>query len=218
MAFRGVIQGMKTLNRDFLRGLLAVFPLSIISFFFLDISLSFIFTEHWRVPPANVSAWLMFFSVLRAVFAEWVMSAVVGFGGSRISLKRVTGFSVALVLYGVPFLAVSEPVRSPLSPIVGSLLEWTAEVLNAKYLPRFATAAVSFIFLILLLDFSRLALYLCIKRWMRSRLDVVGEEKEITPMSPRKIVLIYLLATIVLYVFNMFVLVPFPRLDRLFFR
>ena len=208
---------MKTVNRNFLRGLVVVFPLSIISFFFLDISLSFIFTEHWRVPPTNVSAWLMFFSVLRAVFAEWVMSAVVGFGGSRISLKRVTGFSVALVLYGVPLLSVSEPVRSPLSPIVGSLLEWTAEVLNVKYLPRFATAVVYLIYLPLLLDFSRLALYLCIKRWIRSMVDVVGEDKEITPMSPRKVILIYFLAIIVLYLFDMFILVPFPRLDRLIF-
>ena len=217
MAFRGVIQGMKTVNCIFLRGLVAVFPLSIISFFFLDGSLSFIFTEHWLVPPANVSAWIMFFSVLRAVFAELVMSSVVGFGGSRISWRSVTGFSIALVLYGVPLLAVSDPVRSPLSLIVLSILEWAAKVFNVKYLPRFAAAAVSFIFLTLLLDFSRLALYLRIKRWIRSRLDVVGEEKEITPMSPMKVVLIYFLATIVLYLFNMFILVPFPRLDRLLF-
>jgi hypothetical protein len=200
-----------------LRGLVAVFPLSIVSFFFLDVSLSFIFTEHWLVPPANVSAWLMFFSVLRAVFAEWVMSSVVGFSGSRSSLKRVTGFSVALVLYGVPLLAVSEPVRSPLSPIVLSLLEWGGEVLNVRYLPSFAAAVVSFIYLTLLLDFSRLALYLCIKRWIRSRVDVFGEEEEITPMLPRKVVFIYFLAIIVLYVFNMFILVPFPRLDCLIF-
>jgi small-conductance mechanosensitive channel len=200
-----------------LRGLVAVFPLSIVSFFFLDVSLSFIFTEHWLVPPANVSAWLMFFSVLRAVFAEWVMSSVVGFSGSRSSLKRVTGFSVALVLYGVPLLAVSEPVRSPLSPIVLSLLEWGGEVLNVRYLPSFAAAVVSFTYLTLLLDFSRLALYLCIKRWIRSRVDVFGEEEEITPMLPRKVVFIYFLAIIVLYVFNMFILVPFPRLDCLIF-
>ena len=197
--------------------MVAVFPLSIVSFFFLDVSLSFIFTEHWLVPPANVSAWLMFFSVLRAVFAEWVMSSVVGFSGSRSSLKRVTGFSVALVLYGVPLLAVSEPVRSPLSPIVLSLLEWGGEVLNVRYLPSFAAAVVSFIYLTLLLDFSRLALYLCIKRWIRSRVDVFGEEEEITPMLPRKVVFIYFLAIIVLYVFNMFILVPFPRLDCLIF-
>lgn len=208
---------MKTVNRNFLRGFLAVFPLSIISFFFLDVSLSFIFTEHWRAPPANVSAWLMFFSVLRALFAEWVMSSVVGFNGSRSSLKRVTGFSVALVLYGVPLLAVSDPVRSPLSPIVSSLLEWTAEVLHVRYLPSFAAAVVYFTYLPLLLDFSRLALYLYIKRWIRSRVDAVSEEKEITPMSPRKVVLIYFLATIVLYLFDMFILVPFPRLDRLLF-
>ena len=217
MAFRGVIQGKKTVNRNFFKGLVAVFPLSIISFFFLDGSLSFIFSEHWRVPPANVSAWLMFFSVLRAVFAEWVMSSVVGFSGSRSSLKRVTGFSVALVLYGVPLLAVSEPVRSPLSPIVLSLLEWGGEVLNVRYLPSFAAAVVSFTYLTLLLDFSRLALYLCIKRWIRSRVDVFGEEEEITPMLPRKVVFIYFLAIIVLYVFNMFILVPFPRLDCLIF-
>jgi hypothetical protein len=217
MAFRGVIQGKKTVNRNFFKGLVAVFPLSIISFFFLDGSLSFIFSEHWRVPPANVSAWLMFFSVLRAVFAEWVMSAVVGFGGSRSPLRRVTGFSVALVLYGVPLLAVSDPVPSPLSPIVLSLLRWTAEIFNVC-LPRFAAGAMSLIYLPLLLDFSRLAPYLYIKRWIRSRVDVVGEEKEITPMSPRKVMLIYFLATIVLFLFDMFILVPFPRLDRLFFR
>jgi hypothetical protein len=217
MAFRGVIQGMKTVNRNFFKGLVAVFPLSIISFFFLDGSLSFIFSEHWRVPPANVSAWLMFFSVLRAVFAEWVMSSVVGFGGSRSPLRRVTGFSVALVLYGVPLLAVSDPVPSPLSPIVLSLLRWTAEIFNVC-LPRFAAGAMSLIYLPLLLDFSRLAPYLYIKRWIRSRVDVVGEEKEITPMSPRKVMLIYFLATIVLFLFDMFILVPFPRLDRLFFR
>ena len=216
MAFRGVIQGMKTVNRNFFKGLVAVFPLSIISFFFLDGSLSFIFSEHWRVPPANVSAWLMFFSVLRAVFAEWVMSAVVGFGGSRSPLRRVTGFSVALVLYGVPLLAVSDPVPSPLSPIVLSLLRWMAEIFNV-YLPRFAAGAMSLIYLPLLLDFSRLAPYLYIKRWIRSRVDVVGEEKEITPMSPRKVMLIYFLATIVLFLFDMFILVPFPRLDRLLF-
>jgi len=169
-----LFKDMKTVNRNFLRGLLAVFPLSIISFFFLDGSLSFIFTEHWRVPPANVSAWLMFFSVLRAVFAEWVMSSVVGFGGSRISLRSVTGFSVALVLYGVPLLAVSDPMRSPLSPIVLSLLGWMAEVLNVRYLPSFAAAVVSFTYLPLLFDFSRLAPYLCIKRWIRSRVDIVG--------------------------------------------
>jgi len=217
MAFRGVIQGKKTVNRNFFKGLVAVFPLSIISFFFLDGSLSFIFSEHWRVPPANVSAWLMFFSVLRAVFAEWVMSAVVGFGGSRSPLRRVTGFSVALVLYGVPLLAVSDPVPSPLSPIVLSLLRWTAEVFNVC-LPRFAAGAMSLIYLPLLLDFSRLAPYLYIKRWIRSRVDVVGEEKEITPMSPRKVMLIYFLATIMLFLFDMFILVPFPRLDRLFFQ
>lgn len=208
---------MKTVNRDFLRGLLAVFPLSIVSFFFLDGSLSFIFMEHWRVPPANVSAWLVFFSVLRAVFAEWVMSSVVGFSGPRGSLKRATGFTVALALYGVPLLAVSQPVRSPLSPIVSSLLEWASEVFNVRYLPRLAAAAVSITYLMLSLDFSRLALYLCIKRWIRSRVDAVGEEEEITPMSPGKVVLIYLLAIIVLYLFNMFILVPFPRLDRLLF-
>jgi hypothetical protein len=132
-------------------------------------------------------------------------------------LRRVTGFSVALVLYGVPLLAVSDPVPSPLSPIVLSLLRWTAEVFNVC-LPRFAAGAMSLIYLPLLLDFSRLAPYLYIKRWIRSRVDVVGEEKEITPMSPRKVMLIYFLATIMLFLFDMFILVPFPRLDRLFFQ
>ncbi len=206
---------MKTVDRDFLRGLVAVFPLSIVSLFFLDACLSFVFSEHWRVPPANVTAWLMFFSVLRAVFAEWVMSPVAGFAGSRSPLRRATGFSVALALYGVPLLAVSDPVRSPLSPIVLSLLRWTAGVLRVRYLPGFAAAAVYLIFYPLLLDFSRLAPYLYIKRWIYSKVDVVGEEEEITPMSPRKVVLVYLLATIVLYLFDLFVLVPFPRLDRL---
>jgi hypothetical protein len=208
----------KIVNRNFLRGLLVVFPLSIVSFFFLDGSLSFMFTEHWRVPPANVSAWLVLFSVLRAVYAEWVMSSVFGFSGSRSSLKRVTGFSIALAFYGVPLLAVSEPVRSPISPIVLSLLEWVAETFNVKYLPRFAAAAVSFLCLTLLLDFSRLAPYLCIKRWLHSRLNVEGEEGEIIPMSPKEFIPIYLLSIIALYLFDMFILVPFPTRDHPFFR
>lgn len=148
------------------------------------------------------------------MFAEWVMSPVAGFGGSPSPLKRLGGFSVALALYGVPLLAVSDPVPSPLSPIVLSLLGWTTGVLRVRYLPGFAAGAVYLICYPLLLDFSRLAPYLCVKRWILSRREVVGEE-EITPMSPGRVVLVYLLATIALYVFDMFVLVPFPRLDRL---
>jgi hypothetical protein len=109
-------------------------------------------------------------------------------------------------------------VRSPISPIVLSLLEWVAQVFNFRYLPSFAAGAMSLIYLPLLLDFSRLALYLCIQKWIYSRVDIVGEDKEIIPMSPRKLIPIYLLSIIVLYLFDIFILVPFPRLDRLFFR
>jgi len=213
-----LFKDMKTVNRNFLRGLLAVFPLSIISFFFLDGSLSFIFTEHWRVHPTNVLVWIICFTILRAVFAEWVMSAVVGFSAPRSPLKRIVGLFVALVLYGIPILIVCEPVRSPLSLFILPLLRWTADVLNIVYLPRLVATVVTFTYLPLLLDFSRLAPYLCIKRWIRSRTGDAGKDKEITPMSPKKVILTYFLAVIVLYLLNMFIVFPLvSRLDSFLF-
>jgi hypothetical protein len=184
-------------NRIFLRGLVAVFPLSIISLFFLDASLSFIFTEHWRVHPTNVLVWIICFTILRAVFAEWVMSTVVGFSVPRSPLKRIVGLFVALVLYGIPIMTVCMPVRyRPISFFVLPLLEWTADVLYIVYMPRLEATVVTLIYLPLLLDFSRLVPYLYIKRWICSR---TGEDMEITSMPLKKVILTYVLAVIVLY-------------------
>lgn len=203
----------KIVNRNFLRGLVMVFPLSIISFFFLDISLSFIFTEYWLVHPTNVLVWVTFFTILRAVFAEWVVSAVVGFSAPQSLSKRIAPFFIALVLYGTPIATVCEPVRSPLSPFILPLTSWVSDVLNIVYMPRLLTTVVVLIYMPLLLDFSRLAPYLYIKRWMRSRTGDTGEE--ITPMSPRKVMLTYFIAIIVLYLLNMFIVFPLvSRLDR----
>jgi len=190
------------------------FPLSIISFFFLDCTLSFIFIEHWLVHPTNVLVWITCFTILRAVFAEWVMSAVVGFSALRSPLKRITSLFVALVLYGIPILTVCEPVRSrPLSLFVLPLLKWIGDALNVIYMPRPVATVVTFTFVPLLLDFSRLAPYLCIKRWICSRTGDAGKDEEITPMPPKKVILIYFLSIIVLCLLNMFILPLVPRLD-----
>ena len=196
----------KIVNRNFLMGLVAVFPLSIISWFFLDTSLSFIFTEYWLVHPTNVLVWVTCFTILRVVFAEWVVSAVVGFSAPQSPLKRIMSLFVALVLYGIPILTVCMPVRSPLSFFVLPLLEWSADVLNILYMPRLVATVVTFIYMPLLFDFSRLAPYLCIKRW-------IGKDEEITPMPPKRVILIYLLAIIVLFLLNAFILPLVPRLD-----
>jgi len=202
----------KIVNRMFLRGLVAVFPLSIISFFFLDGALSFTFTEYWLVPPTNVLVWLIIFTILRTVFAEWVVSAVVGFSAPRSQLKRITSLFVALVLYGIPILTICVPVRSrPLSLFIMPLLEWSADVLNIVYMPRLPATVVTFIYMPLLLDFSRLAPYLYIKRWICSRTGDAGEK--ITPMSPRKVVLVYFLSIIVLFFLMMSIFPLVPRLD-----
>jgi len=198
---------MKTVNHNFLRGLVAVFPLSIISLFFLDASLSFIFTEYWLVHPTNVLVWVTCFTILRAVFAEWIVSAVVGFSAPQSISKRSASFFIALVLYGIPILTVCEPVRSPLSFFILPLLEWSADVLNIAYMPRFIAAVVTFTYMPLLLDFSRLAPYLCVKRRM-------CKDEEITPMPLKKVILTYFLAVIVLYLFVMFIVLRLvPRLD-----
>jgi hypothetical protein len=205
--------GDKIMNRNFLRGLVAVFPLSIISLFFLDASLSFIFTEYWLVHPTNVLVWVTFFTILRTVFAEWVVSTVVGFSAPQNPSKRIASLFVALVLYGSPIMTVCVPVRSPLSLFILPLLSWVSDVLNIVYMPRLVATVVTFIYLPLLLDFSRLAPYLYIKRWMRSRTGDTGEE--ITPISPRKVILTYFIAIIVLYLLNMFIVFPLvSRLDR----
>ena len=185
---------------------MAVFPLSIISWFFLDTSLSFIFTEYWLVHPTNVLVWVTCFTILRAVFAEWFVSAVVGFSAPQSPLKRIMSLFVALVLYGIPILTVCMPVRSPLSFFVLPLLEWSADILNILYMPRLVATVVTFIYMPLLFDFSRLAPYLCIKRW-------IGKDEEITPMPPKRVILIYLLAIIVLFLLNAFILPLVPRLD-----
>ena len=65
---------------------------------------------------------------------------------------------------------------------------------------------VTFIYMPLLFDFSRLVPYLCIKRW-------IGKDEEITPMSPKKVILTYFLAVIVLFLFNAFIFPLVPRLD-----
>lgn len=202
----------KIVNRMFLRGLVAVFPLSIISFFFLDGSLSFTFTEHWLVPPTNVLVWVIVFTILRTVFAEWVVSAVVGFSAPRSPSRRITSLFVALVLYGIPILTICVPVRSrPLSLFVMPIIEWIGGVLNVVYMPFPVAIVVSFIFMPLLLDFSRLAPYLYIKRWICSRTGDAGEK--ITPMSPRKVVLVYFLSIVVLFLLDAFILPLVPRLD-----
>ena len=201
----------KIVNRIFLRGLVAVFPLSIISFFFLDGALSFIFTEYWLVPPTNVLVWLIIFTILRVLFAEWVVSAVVGFSAPRSPSKRVVSLFVALVLYGIPMMTVCEPVRSPLSIFVLPLLEWSADVLNIVYMPRIVATVVVLTYMPLLLDFSRLAPYLYIKRWICSRTGDAGEK--ITPMSPRKVILVYFLSIVVLYLLMMSIFPLVPRLD-----
>ncbi len=200
----------KTAKRNFLRGLVVVFPLSIISFFFLDASLSFIFTEYWLVPPTNVLVWVTCFTILRVVFAEWVVSAVMGFSAPQRLSKRIASLFVALVLYGIPILTVSMPVRyRPISFFVLPLLEWSADVLNILYLPPLVGAVVAFTFTPLMLDFSRLAPYLYIKRWM-------GKDEGITPMSLKKVILIYFLSIIVLFLLCAFIFPLVPRLD--FFR
>ena len=196
----------KIVNRNFLRGLVAVFPLSIISFFFLDGSLSFIFTEHWRVHPTNVLVWIICFTILRAVFAEWVMSTVVGFSAPRSPSKRVASLFIALVLYGIPILTVCEPVRSPLSLFIMPVIKWIGDVLNIVYMPRLVATVVVFTYTPLLFDFSRLAPYLCIKRW-------IGKDEEITPMPPKKVILIYFLSIIVLFLLIGFIFPLVPRLD-----
>jgi len=94
----------KIMNRNFLRGLVVAFPLSIISWFFLDTSLSFIFTEYWLVHPTNVLIWVTCFTILRVVFAEWVVCAVVGFSAPQKLSGRIVSLFVALVLYGIPIL------------------------------------------------------------------------------------------------------------------
>jgi hypothetical protein len=203
--------GDKIVNRIFLRGLVAVFPLSIISFFFLDGALSFIFTEYWLVPPTNVLVWLIIFTILRVLFAEWVVSAVVGFSAPRSPSRRIASLFVALVLYGIPILTGCEPVRSPLSIFIMPLLDWIGYVLNVVYLPFPVAIVVSFIYIPLLLDFSRLAPYLYIKRWIHSRTDDASEE--ITPMSPMKVVLVYFLSIVVLFLLDAFILPLVPRLD-----
>ena len=202
----------KIVNRNFLRGLVAVFPLSIISWFFLDTSLSFIFTEYWLVHPTNVLVWVTCFTILRAVFAEWVVSAVVGFSAPQSLSKRISPFFIALVLYGTPILTVCEPVRSPLSPFIMPLLSWVSDVLNIVYMPRIVATVVVFTYMPLLLDFSRLAPYLYIKRWIRSRTGDTGEE--ITPMSPRKVILTYFIAIIVLILLIGSIFPLVSRLDR----
>ncbi len=204
--------GKKTVNRNFLRGLVAVFPLSIISFFFLDASLSFIFTEQWRVHPTNVLVWVTCFTILRAVFAEWIMSTIVGFSAPQSLSKRIAPFFIALVLYGTPILTVCEPVRSPLSPFIMPLLSWVSDVLNIVYMPRIVATVVVFTCMPLLLDFSRLAPYLYIKRWICSRTGDTGEE--ITPMSPRKVILTYFIAIIVLFLLIGSIFPLVSRLDR----
>ena len=202
----------KIVNRHFLRGLVMVFPLSIISWFFLDTSLSFIFTEYWLVHPTNVLVWVTCFTILRAVFAEWVVSAVVGFSAPQSLSKRISPFFIALVLYGTPILTVCEPVRSPLSPFIMPLLSWVSDVLNIVYMPRIVATVVIFTCMPLLLDFSRLAPYLYIKRWIRSRTSDTGEE--ITPMSPRKVILTYFIAIIVLILLIGSIFPLVSRLDR----
>ena len=202
----------KIVNRIFLRGLVAIFPLSIISFFFLDASLSFIFQEYWLIPPTNVLVWVIIFTILRAVFAEWVVSAVVGFSAPRSPLIRVVSLFVALVLYGIPILTICVPVRSrPLSLFIMPLLDWIGDVLNVIYMPFPVAIVVSFIFTPLLLDFSRLAPYLYIKRWIHSRTGDAGEE--ITPMSPKRVIIIYFLSIVVLFLLDAFILPLVPRLD-----
>jgi len=202
------------MNRIFLRGLVAVFPLSIISLFFLDASLSFIFTEYWLVHPTNVLVWLIIFTILRVVFAEWVISAVVGFSAPRSPLERVASLVVALVLYGIPMMTVCEPVRyRPLSLFIMPILEWSADVLNILYMPRLPATVVTFIYMPLLLDFSRLAPYLYIKRWIHSRMGNVGKDEEITPMSPKRVILLYFLSIIVLFFLMMSIFPLVPRLD-----
>jgi hypothetical protein len=201
----------KIVNRIFLRGLVAVFPLSIISFFFLDGALSFIFTEYWLVPPTNVLVWVIFFTILRTVFAEWVVSAVVGFCAPRSPSRRIESLFVALVLYGIPMMTVCEPVRSPLSLFIMPIIKWIGDVLNVIYMPFPVAVVVTFIYMPLLLDFSRLAPYLYIKRWIHSRTGDAGEK--ITPMPPKKVILIYLLAIIVLFLLDAIILPLVPRLD-----
>jgi len=203
----------KIVNRNFLRGLVTVFPLSIISFFFLDASLSFIFTEYWLVHPTNVLVWVTCFTILRAVFAEWVMSTVVGVRAFRSSLKRVASFFIALVLYGLPILTVCEPVRSPLSLFIMPLLTLFSDVLNIAYMPRLVATVVTLIYLPLLLDFSRFVPYLWIRRWAHSKMGNADEDEEITPMSPKNAILTYIISAIVLglLVAN----IVFPLMSRL---
>jgi len=207
----------KTAKRNFQRGLVVVFPLSIISWFFLDTSLSFIFTEYWLVHPTNVLVWVTCFTILRVVFAEWVVSAVTRFSAPQRLSKRFASLFVALVLYGIPILTVSMPVRyRPISFFVLPLLDWSADVLNIIHMPRLVATVVVFIYTPLLLDFSRLAPYLCIKRWIRSRTGDVGGE--ITPMSSKKVILIYFLSIVVLCLLCAFIFPLVPRLDSFFER
>ena len=140
------------------------------------------------------------------------MSAVVGFSAPRSPLKRTVGLIVALVLYGTPIMTVCMPVRSPISHFILPLLRWISDVLYIEYMPRLEATVLTFIYLPLLLDFSRLVPYLCIKRWIRSRMGDAGEDAEITPMSPRKVILTYFLAVIVLYLLIMSI---FPLVSRL---
>ncbi len=203
------MEDKKTTNRSFLRGLAVAFPLSIISLFFLDASLSFIFTEYWLVHPTNVLIWVTCFTILRAVFAEWVMSAVVGFSPPQSPSKRIVSIFVALVLYGIPIMTVCSPVRyRPISFFVQPLLKWTGDVI--VYMPRLVATVVVLICLPILLDFSRLAPYLYIKRWM-------SKDEEIIPMPPKKAMLIYLLATIGLFLLVGSVFPFVPRLNHFFF-
>jgi hypothetical protein len=138
--------------------LVAVFLLSVFSLFFLDGALSFSLTESAGGSSARMALFAIYI-FFRAAIAEWVASAIMGVQSLDSSEFRFRGLTLSAVVYGPPLLTIQDRLHFYLllnlvPPSLGQL-----------------SIILAIIVYTLIFDFSRMMLFLAIKKSLLRRLQ-----------------------------------------------
>jgi len=136
----------------------AVFLLSVFSLIFLDGALSFSLTERAVGSPSRIALFAIFM-FFRAAIAEWVVSAIMGVQSFFSPEFRFRSLTLAAIVYGPPLLTIQDRLHFYL---LLNLVPLSLGLLSIIL----ATVVYTLIF-----DFSRLMLFLAIKKSLLRRLQ-----------------------------------------------
>jgi len=137
----------------------AVFLLSVFSLIFLDGALAFSLTESAGGSPSRIAMFAIYV-FFRAAIAEWVASTIMGVQSLFSPEIRLRSLTLAVVVYGPPLLTIQVNVLH--SYLLLNLVPPSLGLLSI---------ILGIIVYALIFDFSRLMLFLAIKKSLLRRLQ-----------------------------------------------